>query len=170
MRRIFEIMVTLDFIYRLVLYSHETVSFNIIFLNVLERIIQFHLSMWFRKKRLETTFKGDNVKSLIKTSNCENLVLYFSKTIQKIAAFAMLFLVSVTKHSLKNVLASPNDQKYQRYLLALKINVTLAWPLRFVIPYFLNGNSCQMFNACIVMTTNETYVLMWMGSAMQNNC
>ena len=47
-------------------------------LNMLEGIIQFHLSMWFKKNRLETPFKGDNVKALIKTSNCENLVLYFS--------------------------------------------------------------------------------------------
>ena len=78
MRRICEIMVTLDFIFRLVLYSHEDVSFNIILLNVLEGIIQFHLSMWFKKKQLETPFKGDNVKALIKTTNCENLVLYFS--------------------------------------------------------------------------------------------
>ena len=77
-QRICEIMVTLDFIFWLVLYSHEDVSFNIIFLNVLEGIIQFHLSMWFMKNRLETPFKGDNVKALIKTSNFENLVLYFS--------------------------------------------------------------------------------------------
>ena len=78
MRRICEIMVTLDFIFGLVLYSHEEFSFNIIFLSVMEGIIQFHLSMWFKKYRLETPFKGDNVKALIKTSNCENLVLYFS--------------------------------------------------------------------------------------------
>ena len=77
-RRICKIMVTLDFIFRLVHYSREDVSFNIIFLNVLESIIQFHLSMWFKKNRLETPFKGDNVKAIIKTSNCENLVLYFS--------------------------------------------------------------------------------------------
>ena len=77
-RRICEIMVTLDFIFRLVHYSREDVSFNIIFLNVLESIIQFHLSMWFKKIRLETPFKGDNVNAIIKTSNCENLVLYFS--------------------------------------------------------------------------------------------
>ena len=44
MRRICEIMVTLDFIFRLVLYSHERVSFNIIFLNVLEGIKQVE---WF---------------------------------------------------------------------------------------------------------------------------
>ena len=78
MRRICEIMVTLNFIFRLVLYSHEDVSLNIIFLNVLEGIIQFHLAMWVKKTRLETPFRGDTVKALIKTSNCENLVLYFS--------------------------------------------------------------------------------------------
>ena len=78
MRRICEIMVTLNFIFRLVLYSHEGVSFNINFLNVLEGIIQFHLPMWFKKNWLETPFKGDNVKALSKTSNCENLALYFS--------------------------------------------------------------------------------------------
>ena len=78
MRRICEIMVTLDFIFRLVLYSQEDVSFNIIFANELEGIKQVHLSMWFKKKRLETPYKGDNVKALIKTSNCEILALYFS--------------------------------------------------------------------------------------------
>ena len=69
-RRICEIMVTLDFIFRLVLYSHDDVSFNIIFLNVLEGIKQFHLSMWFKKTRLETPFEGDKVKALIKTPDC----------------------------------------------------------------------------------------------------
>ena len=53
-------------------------------------------------------------------------------------------------------LASPNDQKYPRYPLALKVNVTLARPLRLVFPDFFNGNSCQMFGACIFMTANET--------------
>ena len=77
-RRICEIMVTLDIIFRLMLYSHEDVSFNIIFLNVLEGIKQIHLSMWFIKNRQETPFKDDNVKALIKMSNCENLVLYIS--------------------------------------------------------------------------------------------
>ena len=71
--------------------SREDVSFNIICLNLLEDIKQFYLLMWFKKKRLETPFKGDDVKALIKTSNCENLVLYFIERVQKIAAFAMLF-------------------------------------------------------------------------------
>ena len=90
-RRICEITVTLDFIFRLVLCSNEDVSFNRICLNVLEGIEQFYLLMWFKNTRLETPFKGDNVNALIKTSNCENLVLYFSEKVQKIAAFAMLF-------------------------------------------------------------------------------
>ena len=66
----------------------EDVSFNSICLNVLEGIKQFYLLMWFKKTRLETPFKGDNIKALVKTSNCENLVLYFSEKVQKIAAFA----------------------------------------------------------------------------------
>ena len=105
-RRMCEITVTLDFIFRLVLYSHEHVSFNIIIL--LEGIKQINLPMWFMTNRLETPFKGDNVKALIKTSNCERLVLYFSEKVQKIAAFAMFFFwFSVIKQSLENVLASP---------------------------------------------------------------
>ena len=67
--------------------------------------------MWFKKKRLETPFKGDDVKALIKTSNCENLVLYFSEKVKKIAVFAMLFWFSVTKQPLEMVLTSPIDQK-----------------------------------------------------------
>ena len=80
-------MVTLDFIFRLVHCSSEDVSFNIIYLNVLEGIKQFYLLMGFMKIRLETPFKGENVKALVKTSNFENLVLYFSEKVQKIAAF-----------------------------------------------------------------------------------
>ena len=60
-----EITVKLDFIFRLVLWSREDVSFNSICLNVLEGIKQFYLLMWFKKKRLETPFKSDNVKALI---------------------------------------------------------------------------------------------------------
>ena len=65
-RRICEIMVTLDFIFRLVHCSSEDVSFSIICLNVFEGIKQFYLLMWFKKTRLETPFKGDNVKALVK--------------------------------------------------------------------------------------------------------
>ena len=106
-QRIYEITVTLDCIFRLVLCSHEDVSFNIICLNMLSGIKQFYLSMWFKKNRLETPFKGDNVQALIKTSNCEKLVRYFSEKSQKIAAFAMLFWFSVTKQSLENVFGFP---------------------------------------------------------------
>ena len=98
---------TLDFIFRLVHCSSEGVSFNIICLNVLEGIKQFYLIIWFKKTRLETPFKGDNVKALVKTSNCENLVLYFSENGQKIAAFAMLFCFTVTKQSFENGFGFP---------------------------------------------------------------
>ena len=73
------------------LYSREDVSFNSICLNVLEDIKQSYLLMWFKKTRLETPFKGDDVKALIKTSNCENLVLYIFEKVKKIAVFAMFF-------------------------------------------------------------------------------
>ena len=106
-RRNCEITVTLDFIFRLVHCSSEDVSFNSICLNVLEGIKQFYLLMWFKKTRLETSFKGNNIKALVKTSNCENLVLYFSKKFQKIAAFARLFWFSVTKQSFENGFGFP---------------------------------------------------------------
>ena len=82
---------TLDFIFWLVLYSREDVSFNSICLNVLGDNKQFYLLMWFKKKRLETPFKGDDVKALIKTSNYENLVLYFSEKVKKIAILLCFF-------------------------------------------------------------------------------
>ena len=111
--------------------------FNFILLNVLEGIKQFNSSTWFKKNRLDTPFKYDNVKAFIKMLNCEKLVLYFSEKVPKIATLAMLFRFSVTKQSLGNVLASPNDKKYPRYPLVLKCKVTLARPLCLVIPDFL---------------------------------
>ena len=101
-RRICEITLTLHFIFRLVHCSSGGVSFNSICLNVMEGIKQFYLLLWFKKIRLETPFKGDNVKALVKTSNCENLVLYFSEKVLKIAAFAMFFWFSVTIQSFEN--------------------------------------------------------------------
>ena len=71
-QRICQITVTLDFIFWLVLYSHEDVTFNTICLNVLEGIKQFNLSMWFMKNRLETPFRGDNLKALIKRQIVKN--------------------------------------------------------------------------------------------------
>ena len=106
-RRIYEITVTLDFIFRLVHCSSEDVLLNSICLNVLEGIKQFNLLMRFMKIRLEAPFKGDNVKTLVKTSNCEKLVLYFSEKVQKIAAFAMLFWISVLKQSFENGFGFP---------------------------------------------------------------
>ena len=135
-RRICEITVTLDFIFRLVHCSSEDVSFNGICLNVLEGIKQFCLLMWFKKTWLETPFKGDNVKALVKTSNCENLVLISLRKFRKLQHLLCFFGFQWPNNRLKMVLASPNDQKYPRYPLVLKLNVTLARPLRLVILYF----------------------------------
>ena len=77
-RRICEITDTLDFIFRLVLCSHEDVSFNSKCLNVLEGINQFYLIMWFKKNRLETPFKGDSVKALIKTFAFGSSVIFLN--------------------------------------------------------------------------------------------
>ena len=102
-----EITVTLEFIFRLVHWSRADVSFNSICLNVLEGIKQFYWLIWFKETRLETPFKGDNVKAVVKTSNCENSVLYFSEKVQKSTAFAMLVWFSVTKQSLENGFGFP---------------------------------------------------------------
>ena len=87
--------------------SSENVSFNIFGLNRLAGIKQFNLLTWFKQTRLETPFKGDNVKALVKTSNCENLVLYFSEKVQKIAELPMLFWFSVTIQSIENNFGFP---------------------------------------------------------------
>ena len=112
---------TLGFIFQLVHCSSEDVSFNSICLNVLEGIKQFYLFMWFKKTQLETPFKGDNVKALVKMSNCENLVLYFSEKVQKIAEFAMLFWFSVTKQSFENGFSFPQSSEIPTLLACLKI-------------------------------------------------
>ena len=98
---------TLAFIFRLVHCSSDDVSMNSICLNVLEGIKQFYLLMWFEKTRLETPLKGDNVKALVKTSKRENLALYFSEKIKKIAECAMFFRFSVTKQSFENGFSFP---------------------------------------------------------------
>ena len=120
-RRICELTVTLDFIFRLVHCSSEDVSFNSICLNVLEGIKQFYLFMWFKKTRLETSFKGDNITALVKTSNCENLVLYFSEEVKKIAAFVVLFWFLVTKQSFENVFGFPQWSEISTLPASLKI-------------------------------------------------
>ena len=102
-------------------YSREDVSFNSICLNVLEGIKQFYLLMWFKKNRLETPFKDNNVKALVKTSNCENLVLYFSEKVQEIAEFAMLFWFSVTKQSFENDVGFPQWSELPTLPACLKI-------------------------------------------------
>ena len=77
-RRICDITVMLDFTFRLVHCSSENVSFNSICLNVLEGIKDFYMLMWFKKTRLETAFKGDCVKALVKTSQIVKIWSFIS--------------------------------------------------------------------------------------------
>ena len=63
-RCICEITGTLDFIFLLVHCGSEDVSFNSICLNVLEASVL--LVVVVQETRLETPFKGDNVKALVK--------------------------------------------------------------------------------------------------------
>ena len=132
-RLICEIMVTLDFIFRLVHCSCENVSFIIICLNVFEGIKQFHLSMWFKKIRLETPFKGDNVKALVKRQIVKTWSFISLRKTRKLQHLLCFFGFQWPNYRLKMVSASPNNQKYTRYPLALKFNVTLARPQRLVI-------------------------------------
>ena len=81
---------------------------------------------------------------------------------RKLQHLLFFFGFQVTNNRLKMVPASPYDQKYIRYPLALKLNVTLARPLRLVNLYFLMETG-----ACIFMTANETRDLMLMGSPIQ---
>ena len=106
-RRICDIMVTLDFIFRLVHCSSRDVSFKSICLNVLEGIKQFYLLMWFKKTRLETPFKGDNVKALVKTSNCETWSFISQRKFRKLQDLLCFFWFSVTKQSFENGFGFP---------------------------------------------------------------
>ena len=90
-RRICEIMVTLDFIFRLVHCSSEDVSFNIICLNVLKGIKQFYLLMWFKKTRLETPFIGDNVKALVKRQLVKTWSFISLRTFRKLQHLLCFF-------------------------------------------------------------------------------
>ena len=112
------------------LYSPENRLFNNISYNMLVDIWQLHCLTWARKYRLEAPFKDDNVNSSIKTSNFETFGLHFSKTIHKIPPFDLFLLVWVSKQWLKNVLASPFNQKCHFCTQASKSNVTLSQALR----------------------------------------
>ena len=138
MRRICEISVTFDFIFRLVhCSSSKNVSFNSIWLNVLEGIKQFYLLMLFKKTRLETPFKRDNVKTLVKTSTLRKLgpLFLWERPVNCSFCYAFFFGFGDQTIVWKWFRLPPNDQKNPRYPLVLKLNVTLARPLRLVILY-----------------------------------
>ena len=106
------------------------------FLNVLEVIKRFNLSMWFMKTRLETAFKGDNVKALIKRQIVDNWSVISLRKVRKLQHLLCFFGFQLLNNRLKMFLAPPYDQIYPHYQLVLKSNFTLAWLLRLVIPNF----------------------------------
>ena len=145
--RICEITVTLDFIFRLVHCSSEGVSFNSICLNVLEGIKQFYLLMWFKKTRLETPFKGDNVKALVKTSNS----FISLRKLRKNAAFAMLFWFSVTKQSFENGFGFLQCSEIPTLPVSLKIKRHFSTAAAF-------GNSVFFFKWKILSDDRRLYL------------
>ena len=92
---------------------------SIFFLNVLEGIKQFHLSMLFKETRLETSFKGNNVKALIKTSNCDFFLFLLESSENCSICYA--FLISVTKQSLESVFGFPQWSEIPTLSASLKI-------------------------------------------------
>ena len=105
MRRICDITMTYNFIFRLVLYSHEGVSFNIIVQNILEGIKQLNLSFGFKKKRLETPFKCDNVKALIKTPIVKIGPVFLSESSENCSICYAFWVFS--DQSLENIFGFP---------------------------------------------------------------
>ena len=126
-RRIWKITVTLDFIFRLVHYSSEDVSFNSICLNVLEGIKQFNLLMWVKKTRLETPFKGDNVKALVKRQIVKTWSLFLWKSSENCCiccaflVFSDQTIVWKTKQSFENGFGFPKWSEILTLPASLKI-------------------------------------------------
>ena len=85
MRRICEIMVTLDFILRLVLYSHEDCFIQHYFSDCIS------LVNLVQEKSTKTSFIGNNVNALIKTSNCEILSFISLRQFRKLQHLLCLF-------------------------------------------------------------------------------
>ena len=163
-RRICEITVTLDFTFRLVHCSSEDVSFNSNCLNGLEGIEQFYLLMCFKKTRLETPLNCVNVKTSVKTSNCENFVLYFSEKVQKIAASAMLFWFTVTKQPFENCFGFPQWSEIPTLPASLKIKRHFSTAAAFDNSVFFEMENIVRWPA-LVSSWQQMKLEIWCGWA-----
>ena len=150
-----EITVTLHFNLRLMLRSRENLLFNNIDHNMLLDICQLHCLTWIRKYRLETSYKGDNVNSSIKTSISKLLVFISRRKFTKFHRLFCFFLVLAGSQWLKKVWASPYNQKCPFCTLASKSNVTLIQALRLKILQSLHGNPCRVISASISILENK---------------
>ena len=131
---------------------------------MLEGIKPFNSLMWFKRTRLETPFKGDNVKALVKTSNCENLVLYFSEKVQKIAAFAMLFWFLVTKQSFENGFCFPQWSEIPTLPASLKIKHHFSSAAAFGILIFFKMENLVRWSS-LVSLRQQMKLEIWCGWA-----
>ena len=113
-RRVFEIKVTLNFNFQLMLCSREDAKFGNICLNKFEGIKSLNFKMWFKKYRLETPFKCDNVKVLIKRQIVQNWCFISRRKNNIFQHFVLLFCFQRPNNHLEMVLAPPYDQKCLR--------------------------------------------------------
>ena len=120
--------------------------------------------MWFKKTRLETLCKGDNVKALVKTSNCKKLDLYFSEKVQKIAAFATLFWFSVTKQSLENGFGFPQWSEMPTLPTSLKIKRHFSTAAAFGNSAFFKMENLVRWSA-LVPSWQQMKLRIWCGWA-----
>ena len=120
--------------------------------------------MWFKKTRLETPFTGDNVKTLVKTPKCGNLVLYFSEKVQKIAAFAMFFWFLVIKQSFENGFGFPQWSEITTLPASLKIKRHFSTAAAFGNSAFFLMENLVRWSA-LVSSWQQIKVEIWCGWA-----
>ena len=162
MWRICEITVTLDFIFRLVLYSCEDVLFNSISLNVLEGIKQFYL--WFKETWLETPFKCDNVKSLVKCQIVKTWSFISLRKFRKLQHLLCLFWFLVTKQSFEKWFGLPQWSEIPRLPASLKVKRHFSTAAAFGDSAFFEMENLVRWSA-LVSPWQQMKLEIWCGWA-----
>ena len=109
--------------------------------------------------------KGDNIKAfnLIKRLIVKNWSFISLGKFRKLQHLLCFFDFRWPNNSLKMCLALSNHQKYPRYPLVLDFNVTLARPLRLVIPYILM--EILVICSALVFSWQQMKLEIWCGWA-----
>ena len=108
--------------------------------------------MWFRKYRLETSFKCDNTTTSIKHQIVKTCYLISRVTFSK-CVFVLLFFVSVTKQTLENVFCCSLLSQISALYAILKFSTAAEFENSVI---FLRGSHCCVIGTCIFMPENET--------------